>query len=324
MLVKPEDDELLQRVRGQTGDLPWALRVVETEQAPAVPGGLRQAQALGEREDASVVIWLEAEDGGGWMVHVADVAHGRLLTRRVAPGPRTGPLSRSAGLEAAALVVRSALRSLAEGGEIGVAPPSPPPRVTAAPPRASSAPPPPSDVTHRWGVSAGWHGVKDTSASGVRHGPRLRLEWRMNGWTLGLRGDLGLPVSLRGEGVEVRLWRVAGMAVAGRSWTLASRWGLAVGLGVGTVVLRRDTERADVPLRGTDSVWLPRPAATVSAQLAWRVTSRLHIRLGAGVDGVLSAVRFRVEQPEETTRLGAGWPLQPWLAVSVAYLSAPL
>ena len=113
-------DDVVARVEGQVADLPVTLaRGPALAEASDLAAQLAAARAHARAHAADAVVWF-ARDDDGWTVSVADPAGGRLLVRRV--DAAAGALSASAALEAAALVVRTAVRGLAAGGEIGVAP----------------------------------------------------------------------------------------------------------------------------------------------------------------------------------------------------------
>ena len=116
ILADDDDDEVVARIEGQVADLPVALaRGAALDDAGALASQLATAQARARAQAADAVVWF-VRDGDGWIVHVADPAAGRLLVRRVDSG--AGAMSASAALESAALMVRTALRGLAAGGEI--------------------------------------------------------------------------------------------------------------------------------------------------------------------------------------------------------------
>jgi hypothetical protein len=115
VLIGEVEPELLKRVRGQTGDLNWDVLVEETTGEPDV----EQARAAGARHGAEAVIWFETPSGGGLVVRVAEIGQNRLLSRRIEPPARGEVYGYSATVEAAALVVRSSLMSLARGKPLG-------------------------------------------------------------------------------------------------------------------------------------------------------------------------------------------------------------
>ena len=114
VLIGQPDPVLLERIRGQTGDLIWDLVVEETTGQP----NMEQARTAAERHGVEAVIWFEAPASGGLVVKVAEVEQNRLFTRRIEPPGKEEVHAYSTTAEAAALVVRSSLMSLASGAPL--------------------------------------------------------------------------------------------------------------------------------------------------------------------------------------------------------------
>ncbi|NOK11202.1 hypothetical protein [Corallococcus exercitus] len=142
-VASSEDRALLERVRGQSSDLPVVLEAEAGAAMEASPGGAwREAERMAMRQDARAVLWF-TRAGAELRVSVAAPRTGHLFLRsaRVEGTPET--LTWSVGAEALALAVRSALRAVEAGEPLGevVASPPPPPVVTDPP-----APPAPALV----------------------------------------------------------------------------------------------------------------------------------------------------------------------------------
>ena len=111
-----EDRALLERVRGQSSDLPVVLEEEAGPSLAASPeGAWREAERVALRREARAVLWFVRE-GAELRVFVAAPQTGHLFVRtaRVEGTPET--LTWSVGAEALALAVRSALRAV-EAGE---------------------------------------------------------------------------------------------------------------------------------------------------------------------------------------------------------------
>src|SRR5262249_18407479 len=111
---------LRDRIAGQTSDLDVELTSVETPPLePTLGEQLDAAAEWARRTGAQAVVWCDPErapERGGFMLYVAEPNTSRVLVRRTG-GERAAP---SADLEAAALIVRLAVRALMRGGVIGV------------------------------------------------------------------------------------------------------------------------------------------------------------------------------------------------------------
>ena len=120
------DQQALQRLRGQTSDLPLALLTREDAALePLLAAQLDRARALSRELDAAAVVWFSAPGEGSLVVYVATPGDGRVFARRLDPdaaAAASDPAAEisSALLEQSALVIRFALKGLTEGGTIGV------------------------------------------------------------------------------------------------------------------------------------------------------------------------------------------------------------
>jgi hypothetical protein len=316
-VASDDDAAVLARIEGQTSDLEVELRI-EREADPdsaALGTQLATAQALAARHRARVVVWFR-RDGDAWIVYVAEPEADRLLVRRIAT--EGGQMAGSAAAEAAALVVRTALRALAAGGTIGVDAPEPapaPPPPAPPPPAATSSVRPlrafagvagrsmidgASDLGHpgvtaRIGAAGGRYRVAEAGAfhpSLTHEKPEatIRVE----------RADLGVSLGLD----------LAGRAEAGPA-SGRPAWRVTGELGLGVARYRRRTTVAADPLRATPSTatW----AATVSPtfRVGRRVAGSAWIELAIGIDFIGNAPEFGVASGDSFmvhTRL---WPAEP-------------
>ncbi len=213
----PADRLLLDRVRGQTSDLNVLLLTDSRKPIePTLPEQLDTARKLSEEQHARLVVWFE-HDREVVTVFVAEPAAGRVLVRRITPSE--GRLAGSAQQESAALVVRSAMRALAAGGEIGVseqeaAPPAPASVVMVAvvkqePVAGPAGPLPPKPIPPVWelvlfaGARAAWIGAGNAAQPSVS----ARLALRRGRYQGEVRAAIGLAVHLDDEIARVALLR---------------------------------------------------------------------------------------------------------------------
>ncbi|MFT3925592.1 MAG: hypothetical protein QM778_23835 [Myxococcales bacterium] len=117
-LASEQDRALLVRVRGQISDL--SVTVIEAEQMGAPQELSLRLSAMHEQLrglGGEIGVWFTRE-GERLTVYVSDPAQGRLLAREVQRA--AGAMGASTQQEAAALIVRGALRARLQGEEIGV------------------------------------------------------------------------------------------------------------------------------------------------------------------------------------------------------------
>jgi len=269
--LKPETDDVLDRIRGQTNDLPVELLVDSVESMPGELGAqLRSAYALSEQHQASIVIWFvnQGDTERHFVVNIAIPASQRLLTRDLGPSevdPEGARLS-SAVKESAALVVRAALQAVLSGLTIGevrtagpneiAAPPAPsapatlptiapiasgnpgPWRDATEPPRqAPNAPQePPAGSSNRnwpWGIGVAWLSIYDgPSGNPVAECAALRAERRVRSLMAAVTGCGCLNRSFDAVPASFGSFRIARQqATLGAHWILMQR-GIEASIGV--------------------------------------------------------------------------------------------
>jgi hypothetical protein len=313
-----EDEAIARRVRGQTSDLDVDLTVVEGRLEPTLAAQVEAAGALAEEQGARVIVWFDEGGGGTLLVHVAAPASGRVLVRRIPSG------GRSASRETAAVVVRSALRALAAGGEIGVAAAQAVAEAEAASP---TPPPPPRDVDRvpavrsraRVGFSAslGWQIAIDGESPAGQQGLAARIGGSWRAISLELFVAASLPSRLSDPQLEIDLARHA--AGAALSLAIVGRPRLRVSIGVlaGVIAWSRTTVSTDPELVATD----PRVTPTffvgpeARAQIAFGRSSPIALELVAGADVVPTAPELVTEGNDAV--VGKLWYLQPRLGLSL-------
>ncbi len=317
-------EPLLGRVRGQSSDLSVVLDVQRGPLEASLREQIAAAAVLARSRGAGAIVWFVAAEREV-VVHVMEPGASRVLVRRVS-AEEAGARGRSAMLEAAAVVVRGALRALSAGGEIGVvvtaaperseppARPLPPPVVVAPAPAVPPLPvvPPAAGATFALEVSG------QVAADGaVQHaGLGARLERRFGRLAIGLGGATG-PAAGRDDGrTVVELARHHAAAAAGYALTEGDVR-LSLGLAGGVVAYQRST----TVVRGLQAT----PGRTTLAGLV-SPEVRLGIRL-AGPFGIVvwAAADVVAGAPELVYETAAGvevrdrlWTVQPRVGLGVS------
>ena len=314
------DEALHARVRGQASDLDVRLEV----RRGTIEGALREqiaaAMTLARERGVRAVVWFVTAEREV-VVHVLEPGASRVLARRVT-AEEPGARGRSAMLEAAAVVVRGALRALAAGGEIGVvvvAAPErsePPARPTPAPvapaPKVLALAPPPVEA-RPFALEVSGQIVADGAV--LHAGLGARLDRRIGRLTVGLCGATGPPAGRDDGRTVVELSRHhAALAV-----TYALTEGdvrLELGLAGGVVAYQRSTTVAR-NLQATPG------RTTVGGLVA--PEARLKIRLSGPFALVASAAADVVGgAPELVYETGTGvevrdrlWVVQPRVGLAL-------
>jgi hypothetical protein len=330
LLHVDSNPELVERIRGQTSDLPIEV-IVTDERAPAEEP-LATATRLGRARGATVVVWLSPVRGGGWNVYVADIEHGDLIARRIALPDSADRLAVSAAQEAAALVVRSTLASLSSGDRIGGVPeptPSPPERAAEEPARVPSVAPAPPDRPERsqreahdeaLGVflSAGAELGVDTKSTGPWYGPALGAGARLGRWELGARGTYGAPRDLEDSLTRLRIDRYTLGARATHVVPLSSAWALLASVDAGVAAYNRTTTVLEANVEATDGRTSLSPLAGLSVAASFAPASfPLSLHGSMGADVVPRAPTFQYARSGAEIDRGHLWPVQPNATLSV-------
>jgi hypothetical protein len=218
LLVLDTTLEFSARVRGQVSDLDLLLVV---EAASAALGTDDDLAARAARHDADVVAWLGAAPPGeaeGTAVYLWLAAQPAVRARRV--GPLLSPVEsdeHSATLEAAALMVRSAVRAVvferarttlaaAAAPAVAVAPQEPPasaPALDRAPVEVSA----PAAGTRRWAARGGVSWTLDGVGEGGAWAASAGFALRLGAFGVGVVGSVGMPTSLHLPDVTLELQR---------------------------------------------------------------------------------------------------------------------
>lgn len=279
---KKTSASFLLRLQGQLSDLPWRVERSRDDDRRRSPAEAR----------------VRLDPAGPDLEVVLTAAGGRRYRRSL-----TGLGQGSAALEAAAIVVRSALVALAAGRK---------PAMTADPPLASE------DRAmfglrgslraETWGLGPGTVGID----AGVF------LRQGVFAWDLGATGRWP-------QGVEDGLTR----SVLNRYELLAGlrfdeaidgRWGWAAGLHGGLALWHRRTEVFDdeAVARSRLESWIAGTVVRARFGGMQRISERIGVEFAIGLDVFPGAPNYRYEG-ERTDTVAEPWVLQPWLAVGIRW-----
>jgi hypothetical protein len=335
LLVLEAVPEFSARVRGQVSDLGLALAVEAATPVSTRPEVEALMAARAAEQPVDVVAWLGELPGAspthahGMTVCVWIVGHERVHARQI--GPRAIDArpdeERSATLEAAALVVRSAVRAVSferEGREHAAASPEAP----AAPALSLLAALPAAAPEVDRGLADDGEG--EGNRQGMGWSPHAGIEWSHAGlnpngfWSAnagldlqwgslsaGVGGGWGFvePVAYRGVTFEIERRSL----VAEVGWAVLHRptFVLRPKLAAGAAWLTRTT-------RGlTGSVDAEPPSTSLSAIASgelvaeYRLAGPFTLGLHGGLRWFAHTTRYVVETPSGDVALAAGWRVQP-------------
>ncbi len=316
------DRELLSRVQGQTVDVAVELLPESNPLEKTVSAQLRAAVVLSREHDARVVIWFRHLSDGAVVVYVADPGAGTVLIRQVAgPAERGSPVDPSVAAEAAALVVRSALKALAAGGRIGVE------RAEVAATPDGEAPPRAPVVEVRrasgrtaWLTSVGWHGAFDGASDFGAHGLTARVGRQRGRLIVAAMVAASLPAVIEDDLTSVEIARHAAAASLGVEMWSGERAALSAELSVGAVGFFRSTvalspEALPTPSRVTAALLIA-PGFRLRVRPLSSIQS-LWLELGAFADVVIGRPELGYETDAGFASREKLWPVQPRLELGV-------
>ena len=310
-----QDQALVERVRGQVSDLELTLVPVETKPVAVAGPGVVLVWFTRPDPDADVVV-----------IHAARGAQSRVWQREIGGGgaPAPGGGLSSSTQEAAALVVREALRDMIRAEPPAPEPPVQPKSRTPAPVAAPVvAPQLPARSLASFRAELLWRVTLDGVSPFRRQGPEFRLGATYRALELSLFAGSSLPVAEHDQLGELRLLRQAVGVRGGHEWRLSHTLALDVGLRGGLVSYARSTvQLAPGVTPNADRV-------SVSAlfgpelRLGWAPWfGPLELTLAGGVDVVPGAPRIGYQVDGRFEPSFTFWQLQPIVGIGAAFRSS--
>lgn len=328
-VAQESDLRLLSRIEGQIADL--EIRLVRHRSVALEPSSrarFARARDLARTHKARIVVWFAPAGANAVQVFVADPGRDSLFARRVATADG------SARAEAVAIVVRSALQALAQGGRIGVRVEEPKPTGSAVDDGdeglVSEAPK--QKLRQRIASAAGWRwnlGLQgqiafDGESSPGQRGMSGRVGLGRGRLQIGVVGVVGLSDQLRDSMTTVHLARHSVGVGAALRLGRSERSALWIGIDGGVIAYTRSTSVIAVGLT-------PAPPSTTVAGFAapfvraqWRPmsTRRLWVTAQLAAAAVVGAPALRYELAGAPVVRNELWPVQPTLGLGLR-LEAP-
>lgn len=328
---RPADEKLLERVRGQTSDLPLSIVRVPGPVEAELDAARARADELARSFGARGVVWFVDDVPGDVTIFVVDAEERRIFVHRV--DHRSG--TRSAVLESASLIVRDVLQAMTEGRPIGLRMEmpahdetdvlAPPLRISAEPAVAPLLVLAPEPAGLRWAPFAAV-GARVVLADGT---PSYALHQRL-GASLG-RFELGAALTLGEQDVRtdsfasLLLRRHTLGAFAGWRFELAERLSAITDLHAGVALFFRSTRPVSPKAVPLASRTIANAFVGPEVRMAWTPgPSWLRLSLGIGADVVFAppATSYENLRGERVGTL-ALWPVQPYVTASLEMWALP-
>jgi hypothetical protein len=265
---------------GQLTEL--GINVLEVPQLPSVPN-VRLARQVSKELGPIAVVWLERASRGLTLYFYEPVGP-RLYARRLEE------FETPAATEALAIMLRSAVVALREGGAVAM-PELPLPEPAPEPKQAIPTAPAPSGTPRRstLGAAAGYAGSWYARKTAVQHGLALSSQLRpgQGPWFLGVSYTHFAALDIEQQGVLTRLRRHAAEAFLGAELRVAPFWFVAQGAFVGDLV-HRTTASAAAPFVGTSPSQRWSWALSTRLGCALPLSSAWDVYVNVGADFLLS------------------------------------
>jgi len=315
-----ESASLAAAVESQLSDLPVELHIEWVDDLePELPSQVAAAGKLVENVDAVAVFWSDLATPDQVFLYIAEPGGGRILVRNV----KSEGSGSDVQVEAIAVIVRSAVKSMIEGGVIGVGPPEAaapaptpePPEVAPPAPEARAAPAPGGWVE----VSIAYGLVPFSKEQKVLNGAFLAVGVRIHEWLgayAGYRIEQAMRLETGSVVMDLRLHPVELGLSAG--WDLG-RFRLRAGLGL---ILDRVTWDA-VPISPLVHPTSPTAALHVgispSFSFGWRPRPFALLFVAVALDVMIWEKGYVVHTPEGRETITDPWRVRPAIQAGVSF-----
>lgn len=290
--------ELIVAIQAHAGSLAIELIVEEVSGvgADGLGGALARHRTLAARHGAVALIALELEPASMITIAITDARSARTIVRQVP----FAPASRAMAAEASALIVRSTLLGLIEGGELGVVPIAPAQHDGA--PEQKTSPRGQALAPHtRVGLVLGYIGgsfSEDVAwQSGLRGALTVAVDSR---WSVAVGSALYGSVDLRSTTANLELRRHPFEAyVTYQREASDLRWTAEAGLLAEMLVLQRVEAAPGLEPSSEQTTWTVGVSARAGAR--WSVLRSATLGLLAGVDVMPWRVEYVARAPERAS-----------------------
>jgi hypothetical protein len=300
----PITERALDAIGAGLTDLPIALAAERVDGwDDAIANRVARAREVASRTHAIAVVWLDLSAPQHVFLFISDPAGGRILVRNVSD--ETQDIENQ--LETLSLIVRSSVKGLLAGGEIGVQLPPPPP------------PKQPEPDHERLGVSLGYALQLYAPTDPVVHGARIELNAALARWLYVFAAyRLDIPVKSDSHGLDVELWlHPLELGLFGRM--RFAKWSLDAGLFAVVDIVTFDVASSSASVEAT----APDPEATFGIspflRIARRLSSSVALYFSVGMDVVAYNNRYVVESTGGASAVVTPWRLRPMFELGARF-----
>ncbi|MEM7153143.1 MAG: hypothetical protein AAF799_09880 [Myxococcota bacterium] len=317
--VAPGDEsELSLALQSQLVDLPVQLEIVAVPAGdPSFTARSRHARQLAAEREVDLVVWFSYEPDQRMFVFLSEPGRGRTLVRELGddavPSPHT-----------VALLVRSVVEALVQGGRIGVEVPEPELEPEPEPEPEPEAKPEPIAVAPRRPsvpllalIGVGYRPTVFSASYPVMHTLTLGAELLVGRHAAVFgRGGVGIPIELGTELVDVRVQPFTAQ-LGGRGHARLGRWELGGRFGGLVEILRREVVAIDPAVLVDDASTRTLVALSPGMALGWWAHPRVRLGLEVGVDAHIRPLQLVVAGPSGDVVVAETLAWRPWATFRV-------
>jgi hypothetical protein len=270
---------MVDAVRAHLTGLPVRL-VIDSESGGAPESGANAGNGL----RVLGTLTIDPKTPGEWVVSFTEPAVDTTLVRRI----RIKPQGKAVALEEAAIVVRSMVEAILDGGHVGIARPSRP-----AGEDPSRAPGAARGLRRVVTLTGGYLGTMLASELGWQSGAQFGLRWQSGELYAGIAYAIFSPIDVTSQGISLRLKRYPGSVVLGYEGT--SRFAPIIEVELTADYVQRETLNAEgFSPRESEGRWTF--GAGAEAGISWSMLPRLRLVVMGGADWMVNSYAF-VTQP---------------------------
>jgi hypothetical protein len=249
---------------------------------------------------------IEPTPPNEWVVSFTEPAIETTLVRRI----RLKPQGKRVALEEAAIVVRSMVEAILDGGHVGIAKRSS--EENNAAPSSNVVWRPRQGIT----ATAGYLGTTFGSGLGWQSGGTIGLRWHSGGIYAGIASQLFAPITTNTAPVSIILIRHPGAVVFG--YEGASRLAPTIEMELLVDYVTRSTPQANADYQATPPSGRWMFGVGAMAGLTWSIVPRIRLLAQVGVDGIfnpysyVASPDFIVQASAIRAKLGIGLGVDLW------------
>jgi hypothetical protein len=291
-------------VQGQLGDIPVTLRIEWVDELePDMRSQVDQAREVAKKHDAMTVFWADLSVPDQFFLYISKSTGERILVRNI--GSKSG--GEEERLEILAVIVRSSVKAVLEGGEIGIQSPGDAQRP--AKPGSSGM----LEIAVSYGLAP------YSTGNEWLHGPVVGVSTKLGSFVRAfLDYRILLPIDIEEQGIalEHRLHPFEiGAAVR---WYMKS-WSVDIGAAflADLVVTKVTSADEQIEAKNPQNLWLFGIAPVL--RIGWWPRPFATVFFSVSLDTIFNQPEYGIETQSEFMTIIEPWKVRPFLQIGAAF-----